>query len=68
MEEKSEPKKDHENNSEQKKINVNSNINFITNNYGNEFIIKNNNDKTCQYCNKKFFSKFNKERQLIYAK
>ena len=37
---------------------------FVTNNFKNEFIFQNDNKKICQYCNKKFFSKFNKERHV----
>ena len=39
-------------------------INFVTKNYTNNFIQYDDDKKICEYCNKKFYSKFDKERHI----
>lgn len=52
------------NNSDQNNNKINSKTIFMTSNFNNESIIKNDIEKICQYCKRKFFSKFNKERHI----
>ena len=68
MESKFEKSNEHQNKSEQNNSGMNSGAIFKTYNYDNDFIIKNNNQKACQFCSKKFYSKFNKDRHEISCK
>ena len=43
---------------------VNTNIFFITKNYDYNCEILNHNEKLCEYCHSKFYSKFNKNRHV----
>ena len=48
----------------QKSPKINSNSIFITENYTFDFNISNENEKICEYCKSKFYSKFNKDRHV----
>ena len=53
-----------ENNAIKNDSKINSNIIFISNNYKNDYTISYDNEKICEYCQSKFFSKFNKDRHI----
>ena len=43
---------------------INSKFIFITQNFANDSTTQNDNQRICQYCKSKFFSKFNKDRHI----
>ena len=44
--------------------NINSGIIFTAKNYNNDCGVLNDNEKCCEYCQCKFYSKFNKDRHV----
>lgn len=53
-----------ENNTNKNNSKINSNIIFITNNCKNDYTMSYDAEKTCEHCQAKFFSKFNKDRHI----
>jgi hypothetical protein len=64
MENFSEALNNKENKAIQESPKINSNSIFITKNYMFDFNISKENEKICEFCKSKFYSKFNKERHV----